>query len=161
MRLDLVDNGVTTAHIVRVILSLTIAQSMKNLVQDFRKVLLVSVLLFVVVGCASISSRTNAYLGSPKYTPTSPASVQILQAEPKQPKDRLGEVILTVEGQPSREDLERRLKEGAAKLGADAVFIVYDKMHVFPVVYGDWWWGPMGVTEEAQRKIVGVAVKLK
>lgn len=117
--------------------------------------------LLLAAGCASISTRTNAYLGSPKYAPSNPTSVDILQSEPKGPKERLGEIVLTVEGEPSRDDLERKLKEGAAKLGADAVFIVYDKMHIFPVVYGDWWWGPMGVSEDAHRKIVAVAVKTK
>lgn len=134
---------------------------MKSSVRYFSKLLIWPSLLLLVAGCASVSTRTNAYLTSPRYAPTTPASVQILQAEPKQLKDRLGEIILTVEGEPSRDDLERKLKEAAAKLGADAVFIIHDKMHIFPVVYGDWWWGPMGVIEDAHRKIVAVAVKLK
>jgi hypothetical protein len=120
-----------------------------------------SLAVAVLTGCASISQRTNAYLGAPKYPASDPAVIQILQAEPNQPKERLGEIILTVEGEPSRDALEKKLREGAARLGADAVFIVHDKMHIFPMVYGDWWWGPMGVTEDAHRKIVGVAVKLK
>jgi len=82
-------------------------------------------------------------------------------SEPPGQKERLGEVVITVSGQPKREVIERKLREAAAGLGADTVFIIHDKMHIFPVVYGDWWWGPMGVTEEAYRKIVAVAVKLK
>lgn len=112
-------------------------------------------------GCASISERTNEYLGAPKFPPSDPSSVQILQGEPQQAKERLGEIILTVDGKPKREELERRLREGAARLGADAVFIAYDKMHVFPVMHGDWWWGPTYVGEDSLRKIVGVAVKLR
>lgn len=118
-------------------------------------------LLVLVAGCASISQRTNAYLGTPHYPPTEPGSIKILASEPTEQKERLGEIILTVEGEPKRENIERRLREGAAKLGADAVFIIHDKMHIFPVVYGDWWWGPMGVTEDAHRKVVGVAIKYK
>jgi len=114
-----------------------------------------------LAGCASVSQRTNEYLGSPKQPPTNPATVQILQSEPIQPKDRLGEIVLTIDGKPKREDLERRLREGAAKLGADAVFIAYDKMHVYPMVYNDWWWGPSYVTEGSLRKIVGVAIKYR
>jgi hypothetical protein len=116
---------------------------------------------FLLSGCASVSSRTNAYLGSPHYPPTAPETIQILANEPTGPKERLGEVILTVDGEPKREDIERKLKEAAARLGADAVFVVHDKMHIFPVVYGDWWWGPMGVTEEAYRKIVAVAIRTR
>ena len=118
-------------------------------------------LLLVLTGCASVSSRTNAYLGTPHYPPTNPDSIQIMLSEPPGQKERLGEVVITVSGQPKREVIERKLREAAAGLGADTVFIIHDKMHIFPVVYGDWWWGPMGVTEEAYRKIVAVAVKLK
>ncbi|MGD0613875.1 MAG: hypothetical protein ABSA69_00350 [Verrucomicrobiota bacterium] len=112
-------------------------------------------------GCANISEQTHAYLGSPEYPPTAPGAVQILRAEPKRPKVLLGEIILGVEGNPSRQTLEAKLKAAAAKLGADAVFVVSDRTHVFPFVYGDWYWGPMGVTEEAHRHIVVVAIKYK
>ena len=61
-------------------------------------------------GCASISEHTNAYLGTPRYPPTNPANVQILQAEPTQPKDRLGEIALGVEGKHSRDDLELAMR---------------------------------------------------
>ena len=118
-------------------------------------------LFMFVTGCASVSQHTRAYLASPHYAPSNPAAVQILPEEPKQPKERLGEVVLTVEGEPKRDKIEEKLREGAAKLGADAVFIVYDKVHVFPVVYYDWWWGPMGATETMDRMIVGVAIKYK
>ena len=84
-----------------------------------------------------------------------------MQAEPKQPKERLGEVVLNIDGEPKRDKIEQKLREGAAKLGADAVFIVYDKVHVFPVVYYDWWWGPMSATETMDRMIIGVAIKYK
>lgn len=112
-------------------------------------------------GCASISEQTHAYLGSPEYPPTAPASVRILRAEPRQPKVLLGEIILSVEGNPSRRTIEEKLKAAAARLGADAIFVVSDRTHIFPFVYGDWYGGPMGVTEEAHRHIVVVAIKYK
>jgi len=111
-------------------------------------------------GCASISERTNAYLGTPKYPPTAPEAVQILAADPKRPADRLGEIILSVDGKPSRERLEKKLKAAAAQLGADAVLIVSDRTHIFPIVYGNWW-GPVGVIEDSRRHLVAVAVKFK
>ena len=67
--------------------------------------------------------------------------------------------MLSVDGSPSREKLEQKLKQAAAKFGADAVFVVYDKTHVFPVVYVGWWGGPYGVSEETRRDIVAVAIK--
>lgn len=116
--------------------------------------------LLLLVGCASITVNSRPYLGGPTYAPTTPASVQILKSEPTQPKVRLGEVMLSVSGQPSREDIERKLKEAAARLGANATFIVYDHSSVFPVVYPDWYWGgPTGVNEYVRRDIVAVAVR--
>jgi hypothetical protein len=117
-------------------------------------------MMLVLCGCASVSVQTNAYLGSPRYSPTQPAAVQILPAEPNQPKERLGEIVLGTVGNASRDDLEKRLKTAAARLGADAVFVSYDKTHVFPVVYYDWCWPPW-VSEDVRRNIVAVAIKLK
>ncbi len=69
--------------------------------------------------------------------------------------------MLSVSDSPAREKLEEKLKQAAAKLGADAVFVVYDKMHIFPVVYVDWWGGPYGFSEEMRRNVVAVAIKYK
>lgn len=125
----------------------------------FRVVLLAASL--ALCGCSSIIVNSKAYLGSPKFAPSDPAKVVILATEPKQPKEQLGEVMLSVGGNPSREKLEEKLKLAAAKLGADAVFITYDKTHVFPVAYAGWWGGPYAVSEDMRRDIVAVAIKYK
>ena len=111
-------------------------------------------------GCASITVQTHAYLGSPHLPPTDPASVPILAAEPPQPKVRLGEVILSLDGNPPREQVEYRLKAEAAQLGADGVFIVSDRTHIIPIEYWDYW-GPAGYAEDWHRVIVGVAFRYK
>ena len=121
-------------------------------------VLMVSAAL-IFSGCASISENTHAYLGSPQLAPTNADTVQVFMSEPKQPKERLGEVILSVEGNPSREKLEHRLKVEAAKLGATGVFIVSDRTHIYPVTYLDYW-GPEGY-EYLHRVIVGIVFKNK
>ena len=113
-----------------------------------------------LAGCASISERTHAYLGSPGFPPTDPAKVKILPSEPSQPKERLGEIMLSIEGNPSREAVDNKLRKGAARLGADAAFVVYDRMHVFPVAYAGPW-GPTGVAENLRRDVVAVAIKYK
>jgi hypothetical protein len=110
-------------------------------------------------GCACISENTHAYLGVPHFPPTAPQAVQVLPAEPKQLKDRLGEIILSVDGNPPRQKIEDKLKIAAARLGADGVFIVSDQTHVYPVVYWDAW-GPVA-DEDWHRLIVGVAFKNK
>ena len=95
----------------------------------------------LLCGCASISESTHAYLGSPQAAPTNPNRVQVLAAQSKEPIDRLGEIILSVDGNPSRRKLEGKLKAGAARLGATGVYVVSDQTHIYPVTYWDWY-GP-------------------
>lgn len=127
--------------------------------KSFRVVLLATSL--ALCGCSSISVNTKAYLGSPILAPSDAAKVTILATEPKQRKEKLGEIMLSVGGNPSREKLEDKLRQAAARLGADAVYVVYDKTHVFPVAYAGWWGGPYGVSEDIRRDIVAVAIKYK
>jgi hypothetical protein len=110
-------------------------------------------------GCSTVTCRTQPALGGPRFAASDPARVVILTAEPARAKDRLGEIFISVEGSPSRDRIENKLKKAAAGLGADAVVIASDQTHLFPVVYGGWWGATY--TQEAQRGIVGVAVKYK
>lgn len=113
----------------------------------------------ILGGCATISENTHAYLGTPRYPATNPAQVQLLAAEPKQPNVRLGEIVLSIYGNPPEQKLEARIKAGAAQLGADGVYIVSDQTHIYPIF--DWdCRGPMA-DEEWNRLIVGVAFKNK
>ena len=50
------------------------------------------------------------------------------------------------------------MKAGAARLGADGVYIVADQTHIYP--YWDYYWGPT-YDEYWNRLIVGVAFKNK
>ena len=111
----------------------------------------------IFCGCATISENTHAYLGSPQLAPTTPTAVQILTSEPKQPVERLGEIILSVDGNPPRQKLENKLKAAAARLGASGVFIVSDRTHIYPITYWDCW-GP-ATSEDWHRLIVGIAFK--
>lgn len=122
--------------------------------------IIAGVFIWILTGCASISERTHAYLGSPRLPPTDPARVRILPGEPPEPKDRLGQVMLSIAGNPSRETVEDKIRRGAARLGADAAFVTYDRMHVIPVVYAGRW-GPVGMSEELRRALVAVAIKFK
>ena len=115
----------------------------------------------LLAGCASVSENTHAYLGIPHYSPVDPNRVQVLQAEPKEDKVRLGEIILAVDGKPAREDIEKKIRVAAAKLGADGAFIIYDRTHIFPVVYSDYWWGTSWVSQDSTRNIVAIAFKYK
>ena len=112
-------------------------------------------------GCASIDTYSHAYLGSPQYPPTDPSRVQLITSDPKAAeRNRLGEISMDIEGKPSREKLEAKLKEEGAKLGANAVVVVSDRTRLFPNYNYGWGWGSTGETFEFHRDIVGVAVKL-
>ena len=125
-----------------------------------KRFLFATVLTLLLCGCSTVSTHINPYLGMAGYAATDPASVVILTAEPtNRPHQRLGEVFLSISGSPSREKLEKKLKAAAANLGANAVFIVYDQTHFFPVVYVDWW-GP-NVYQNTARTIVGVPIRYK
>ena len=98
--------------------------------------------------------------GGTKYPPTDSDQVQILQAEPKRPYTRLGEVILdvSIDPPPKVEKIESRIRERAARLGADAAFLVQDNIE--PT--GARWWGPYwapSVTTVHSRVVVAVAIK--
>jgi hypothetical protein len=111
----------------------------------------------VLCGCATVYENTHAYLGSPQFGPTTPEHVQIYSTEPKMAKVALGEIILSIDGNPPRDKVEQKLKMAAAKLGADGVFIASDKTHIYPVVYWDYW-GPTSA-EDWHRMVVGVAFR--
>jgi len=123
------------------------------------RVLAALAMSLAVCGCASISERTQAYLGTPSYAPVNPSLVQVLSVEPSRPFVRLGEIMLSVDGNPSREQLEARLRASAAALGASAVYIASDQTHVFPAAYWDYWGPPAAAYW--QRIIVGIAIRYK
>jgi hypothetical protein len=114
----------------------------------------------LLVGCSSVSVRTQPYLGVQQYPPSDPARVEILGKEPERAKDRLGEIFLDIEGSPSRDEIEARLREAVAGLGGDAAFIVFDQTRLFPVVYADPYYGTT-VSETVRRGIVAVAIKYR
>ena len=115
---------------------------------------------WLLCGCATVSERTHAYLGSPQLSPTTPGAVRIFASEPNRAKVRLGEVVLSIDGNPPRQRIEEKLRTGAARLGANGIFVVSDRTHIYPIQYWDWW-GPAGYSEDWQRVVVGVAFKYK
>ena len=121
---------------------------------------LLAALACALASCTSIDSHTTQYVGAPHQPPSDPARVEILRTEPTRPHDRLGEVMVdaSVDPAPPIAEVEARLRNEAAKIGADAVVIVYD--HVQPVgafVSGPWW--GRTVDTITGRKLIGVAIK--
>ena len=123
---------------------------------------------FALASCASIDSfmglepTTTPYVSAPQLGPSDPAAVKIVRTEPLEPHDRLGEVVvdMSITYPPPIETVEAKLAEESAKLGANAVVIVVDRVQPSEgYVTGPYWGRPMEVV--TGRKAVGVAIKYK
>jgi len=108
-------------------------------------------------GCSTVSTQTLPMLGSPTYAKTLPEKVEILQTPPSRKTVTLGTIHLSIEGTPSKERIEHRLRKAAASLGADAALITADQTHVFPVVSVGWM--SSTVSEYSRRGITATALK--
>jgi hypothetical protein len=116
--------------------------------------------ILLLGGCSYVSVQSHEYLGVPKYPPTDPAAIEILHAPPKEPCDRIGEITLEPQGSPSTKDIEDKLRNRAAQMGADAVVIVADTTRMMGAYWtGPWWDGQ--VYPEWGRVIVAVAIRYR
>lgn len=116
----------------------------------------------LLTGCSSLSSRTIEYVGVTHFPPSNPAKVEILKEPPARAHERLGEVVLDISTDPAPAvtKIEARLKDKAARLGADAIVIVQDKAETAGyVVMGPWW--SNSYSPVMGRVIVAVAIKYK
>ena len=107
-----------------------------------------ALLALMLAGCIPyVDATSTRYAGVEKFSPTDPATVQLLDREPKQRHDRLGEVKLDISMDPPAAvaDIDARVREEAAKMGANAIYIIDGG-----VSYAD-----------KQRKLVGIAVRIR
>jgi hypothetical protein len=86
--------------------------------------------------------------------------VEILRTQPTRPHDRLGEIMVdaSTDPPPPIDKVEARLRDEAAKLGADAVVVVYDRVQPVGAYVTGPWWGP-SVQTITGRKLIAVAIK--
>jgi len=123
---------------------------------------LMAVCAALVTGCTSLSSRGVAYIGAPRFGPTDPNRIEILQAEPERAHDKLGEAVVnaSVDPSPTVDKVEARLRREAARMGADAVYLVHDRTEaVGAVAMGPWW--SQSYSPIHGRVVVAVAIKYK
>ena len=112
------------------------------------------------VACSSVDVSSQRYMGTPVFAPTRPEAVEILRKAPPRPHEKLGEVIISPSGNPPVPEMEAALRVEAAKMGADAAVLVYDKTkRVGRIVEGPWW--DRRAFPVYGRKIVAVAIKYK
>jgi hypothetical protein len=120
--------------------------------------LMIAAVLPMIAGCNYVTANTKPYLGMPSYPPTDLASVEVLRTEPLRPYERLGEITLEPQGNPSVAEMEQKLREAAAKMGANAAVLVADRtMRMGATVSGPWY--GRQVSPDFQRFIVAVTIR--
>lgn len=113
-------------------------------------------------GCATVDAQTTAYVGVEHPAPTLASEVVVLRTEPLRPHVRLGEVLIdaSVEPAPPITEVEQKLREESAKLGGDAVVVVYDHIQaVGAYVRGGVWSRDVETIEG--RKLKGIVIKYR
>ena len=118
-----------------------------------------AVALVALTGCNTVSTTVRQDIGGPTYPPSDPAQVQILRTVPTRAHVRLGEV----QAEPSSDsvpvaDIEAALRKAAAKMGAAAAVVVYDKTQTTGAYVNGPWWGRSVETVQG-RVIIAVAIK--
>ena len=89
---------------------------------------------------------------------SSPFRVSILST--LKSHDRLGEIVVDTATHSATlgKDVEQKLRQEAAKLGADAVVVVYDRRQPMGAyVMGGYW--DQSIETVTERNVVGVAIK--
>jgi energy-converting hydrogenase Eha subunit F len=114
----------------------------------------------LLAACATVDVTTTQYVGAPRFQPTEPTAVQILRTEPTAPHDRLGEIMIdaSTEPTPPISEVEEKLCKAGAKLGADAVVVVYDRTQPVAAYVSGPWWG-RSIETVSGRKLVAVAIR--
>lgn len=125
-----------------------------------KKMLLAAGLALSCISCASVSSSSERIIGAPVFPPTSPESVAILRREPRKPHDRIGHVFIEPSGNPPVAEMEQAIRTEAAKLGAHAAVIVFDRTRRIGRIYEGPWWDRRAYPIYG-RKIVAVAIRFR
>lgn len=83
--------------------------------------------VMLLSGCTTVAPvRIVPTEGAPHYAPTDPASVMVLRADPLRPFENLGQVVLDPGGTLPVPEMEQKLRQAAARMGANAVVIISD-----------------------------------
>ena len=112
--------------------------------------------LGLAASCTYVEATSTQYVGVPTFARADPDKVRVLAAEPRERHDRLGEVTVraSIEPPASKAEIEERLREEAAKWGANAVYIVRDVGGPNPSArnMGDF---------HRDRIVIGIAVRIR
>ena len=115
-----------------------------------------------LAACASVDVQSTEYVAAPRYQPTDAKSVQILRPEPTAPHDRLGEVMVdaSTDPPPPVVEIEQKLRQAAAKMGANAVVVVLDRVQPVAAYVTGPYWG-RSIESVSGRKVIGIAIRFR
>ena len=136
----------------------TKSSTMKSLMR-IPTIILTAAAALMTTGCNTVSTSVTQSIGVPTFPPTVPAQVQILRTEPTRQHIQLGQV----RAEPSSvgmdvTKIEAALQKAAAKLGANAAVVIYDKTQVTgAMVVGGW--ANRSVEPIEGRVIVAIAIR--
>lgn len=83
----------------------------------------------LIAGCSQVAATSDRFIGAPIYPATLPANVQVLRQFPTRPYQRIGDVFIEPQsGNPPDSKIEMALQQEAARMGADAVVITFDRI---------------------------------
>jgi hypothetical protein len=120
---------------------------------------LLATALLSLCACGGITATTRLYPGAQTFPPTDPAMVEVLRTEPAVPYVRLGEVTLSLQGNPSQQALSQALQKQAAQMGATAVVLVFDGSQSYGVMYSGPLWSPADPSSYGSQVLIAVAIR--
>jgi len=91
-----------------------------------KKNALVILLLAAFAAACAPALNVNYFPGGRHYPATAPGSVDLLRVEPRRPHDAFAEIRYDPPPRLSRGEVERKLREKGAAIGADALVIEVD-----------------------------------
>ena len=125
-----------------------------------KRMVILPLLAAFVVSCAP-ALRVHHFHGAPDFPSTKPEAVDLLRFEPRRPHVAFAEIRYDPPARASRYEVEWRLRNKGAHIGADALVIEVDTVYREGV-----WVGPYRVrrvhrTGERDHLIVAVAIRYR
>ena len=120
---------------------------------------MVTTVAVLAASCSYVQPRSIRFVGRPAFPATDPATIEILPRPPMRPQDILGQVVVELEGNPSRQAIEDELREETAKMGGSAAVLVYDRLHRVDSVWtGGLWCSGDGQIQPVVGDVISAVV---
>lgn len=93
-----------------------------------KKTVVLFVLVFLLASCAP-PLRVSYFRGARHFPPISPSSVDLLREEPRRPHEAFAEIRYDPPAGISRSEVDWKLREKGASIGADALIVEVDNVY--------------------------------